>query len=918
MEPWEIAQQQKAALPPASDAVPASLPANSVAPAAIDPSQFKPWEWAKRQKRELAPHWEEQRRKINEEYMRQRGFVGGVDYRTGIQSPSFRAGFARMETPEERVRWLESNVGEAGHDWAYDPAERFLVSPEKAREHGIDTDKWVAIDPVTLDWGDISDFAGQHGPATAAGIAAGIATGGLGTIPAMALTGMAAGGAKAIDEGIEELQGYNEQTKGEVAVDAGLAGGTEALAEGMARAATPLFRMALGPARQPQGWYNPITSVGPVQSRVPQGRLDAARMAKEQGFLVSPAQIQGDTGGFIYPRIEAAARNLFGDPTVPLNVRAFFDNYNAIAKEAGAPTLSPDAFADSLSRMVGHLDDKAVQLGRLETQAGEQVRKDILDRAYEASQRSSYAEAMLPTSPAPYSGRRPTSREEAGEIVKQRLRSERQEFSRAADARLSEWQRQNDGVFLDASSVIDVADDFLNRGVVRTVKNEEGEEVAARISGLNQEAQEFVKQIAKMDPEQAAVDMHALRKTLREKAWNPDVLPSVPQHVAAKMLRAVDGAMETTGLREFNQWYREGISRFDDAEVLRIARDTSAGGSLKPERIADFVIAPGKTTLPKQVRELIGEDAWQDVLSAHYRGMLDDVTVAGKVDTRQLAARVRRLGPSLESAYGRDGAARIRRYADELSLREGSASANVLAGADKNLLSALSRRKAQVDGETALLKSRFVEHVRSGAYNPDRLVDVLMQPNNQSLVAEARTILGKDSDAWRGIQGAVAGRLLQSGYNTKGQFGDYLQPQITATGVKDAFDKLHRLQAEEILGPQLAQRIDAFGRSVALSMTRPSMRGGQLMTAAMALHPINNLGRVAQFKILERMLLNPKFIKWMTEGYSAPKARFLARQLGRVASRVATSPGLGQGELEQVSDEFLGFIEEQTGVRDGR
>ena len=69
----------------------------------------------------------------------------GIDYETGVPDTLFRAGFSAMDTPEERVTYMDAKLGPSS--WFQDSAGRYIIQPEAMVEK----------------FGDTSDEASRHG-----------------------------------------------------------------------------------------------------------------------------------------------------------------------------------------------------------------------------------------------------------------------------------------------------------------------------------------------------------------------------------------------------------------------------------------------------------------------------------------------------------------------------------------------------------------------------------------------------------------------------------------------------------------------------------------------------------------------------------------------------------------------------------
>ena len=164
----------------------------------------------------------------------------GVDYTSGLQDFRIRAGFANKEKDSEKAAYLESQVGADG--FRQDKGKRFIITKKGREALGMPDGPEFAVDEegFSLKY-DTADFIGEAGVPLTVGLVASVLTGGLGTIPAMAIVGGATATGKLLDEAFEAAQGYQRQTAGEIAKDAAWEGVFGATGEGVGRGLSRVF-----------------------------------------------------------------------------------------------------------------------------------------------------------------------------------------------------------------------------------------------------------------------------------------------------------------------------------------------------------------------------------------------------------------------------------------------------------------------------------------------------------------------------------------------------------------------------------------------------------------------------------------------------------------------------------------------------
>ncbi len=192
-------------------------------------------------------------------YRRDYGEIPGDTYsfdqkeklQSEITDKSFRFNLGRMDTEEEKFNYIQDVMGsqnavsqDASGAYIIDQA---LVSPEAREEFNLSESGKIYADKPGFTWYDLVDFGGEAGPALGGAIAASMYVAGapitfsLSGLGVLATVGLGAGLSKGVDEAIEQFEGYNKQSLGEV----GSAIATEAAiamaGEGAGRAITKAF-----------------------------------------------------------------------------------------------------------------------------------------------------------------------------------------------------------------------------------------------------------------------------------------------------------------------------------------------------------------------------------------------------------------------------------------------------------------------------------------------------------------------------------------------------------------------------------------------------------------------------------------------------------------------------------------------------
>jgi hypothetical protein len=201
-----------------------------------------------------------------------------------IKDAFLRYEVGRMDDDNEKenllsIKFGEDTVERVGPDtFIIDQAK---VAPEIRRKYGLGDTGKIYFDKPGFSALDLADFGGEEGPVVAGAIGASIAASSLGWWPAMAVVGTTAMAVKAVDEGIEWLQGLNRQSAGEVAAQIAIEGPLTAFFEGTGR----VFSWGLGRVFKGPGPQVSSQRIAEIKATTGKTTKQSTRIAKEQARL---------------------------------------------------------------------------------------------------------------------------------------------------------------------------------------------------------------------------------------------------------------------------------------------------------------------------------------------------------------------------------------------------------------------------------------------------------------------------------------------------------------------------------------------------------------------------------------------------------------------------------------------------------
>ena len=300
-----------------------------------------------------------------------------------IKSNSLRFQVARGDDDEEKAGVLTELLGEGTFERVGEDTfvvDQSKVDPEIRKRYGLGDTGKVYVDKPGLTWSDLTDVAGEVGAPLTGAVGASLAVAGMATLPAMLIVGGTAAAFKAVDEGIEWLQGRNRQSAGEVATNIAIEGVLNAFFEGAGRYIVKgLGRLFKGPGPEVSS-----ARIAEIQQTTGKSLGTATRQAQEeirQGYAQAvragaAPTIQAATGKSLAARVLAINEKILPNPKVARRnvryiesilkdvqsgalkqedaLRLMKSEYDAIAASVNTKLADPE----KMYRVIqGHLDD---------------------------------------------------------------------------------------------------------------------------------------------------------------------------------------------------------------------------------------------------------------------------------------------------------------------------------------------------------------------------------------------------------------------------------------------------------------------------------------------------------------------------------------------------------------------------------
>ena len=852
---------------------------------------------------------------------------------TGLKNKSFRRKLGFMDTGEEKENFMTKTLGAGkGEGWVMDKYGRYAIMPEYREALGATPgDKPLIIDnPDGFEREDISDLAGSA-PEIVSAIAASIATRNYGTGAAMMASGAATGSAKALEEGFEtglDLLGFpasQEQSLGEVgkdvAFEAAIGAGGEA--GGRLLLGTGKYLFSPGEVRVPTGntgvfnfktyTYQPKVDAasGPGQRQT----YDLVRELLDEGaipdvYKATNRKVLGRTAGLIE---EVLGYNTLKNTK---NVKYMSDRINGFLSDEGLETFEP-----FMNNVFPKLNEE--QLGALiqaKRNAAATVTEESANSALQILKNAIKEES---TKTADVSGKAPS---EVGEVVVKNVTDAFDNFRATTNTLYDEADQLLKGrAIIPTQPIKKVAADLLE-GLPKTADGK----VSA---GFNDDTVKMLQDILNTTDYISAGQMARYRTLFSQSAFDPDMLKGfdivkfnllkeganeafdVALNNGVKGFRYVDASGNTvlgtkkitdpkeleninTGLellKNAKKTYAEGIDLFDN----RLVKSLTKKDGVDPGLIIQTIVTRNS---PKRIKDVINAtddpEATRKMLQAgHYDSMLVNATdVDGNFSVSRVLSQIKQMGTSYPALYG-DSAPIIKSSLEQLSSAIKYVPKEDMIRITKSLTSALDEGKpgmftkevkAYVDATNKrfdFLDNNFNKAIEK--YSPEEVVPWLINRAKTTDIVDFMNYYGKESDEFIGFKQTYMQNVLDSMFVTQKEspVAAFLNGENLVKFLKKE-GQVSKLNA--VFGAETTQAIEKFAQKASFLTSKAGQEGGGFAAANIGLHPLDNLGKLAQLKILGGVLSNPKTLKYLTTIIENPSKRAVGFAVTNLGTDVIT------------------------------
>jgi hypothetical protein len=795
----------------------------------------------------------------------QKGMFEGFDYSTGVKDAGLRASVSLAETPDEEVAQLgKYGLGEG--DYIRDPRGKLALTPQGAAKFGMETDKNVVIDEAGVSRYDFADLAG-FGPEVGGAVAGAIT--GQAAIP-VPIVGAAigaaigAGGASLAEEAVEAATGTSKQSGSEIAKDAL----TEAAIAGTGEALFGLVAKGFG-----------AVAKGSMPRALNEDQLRAYGESRELGVMPAVGLIGGNP---LISRAQAIGEQVFrGSTRTKKNAQAIVDEVEKLRSVAG--TADPDDLGRVLMEAAKNANNSVKQAEKNAAKAVLRGLRDYADDLGRASEKDLAIDDDL------FNG----------------LKTAVETFDSQAAAKFSSI----DEAIKDAVGNVEV---IPTGQIANAAKDSLRKLQKSTIGGNVTEAKGMLDSLAAVGSNSSFSQLYYLRKNLNDFLMRNPGKNTIQQY-GDPILKQIDAVLDAGNLESMllnsgrmldpqgiakvraasksfgdaRSFFREGSRKLEEigdiASINAIRNEIRNGVRVNPANIANKLVRPNNPESIRRLETVLGDVTDFAALKQRVGGewirknlgaAVNDLDPK-KFNGYKFKQAIDDLGSTADELFGQVVARQLRDLGDELAATSLSKVDDTVIRAVEDVLagSALGDKGPSI----GLLKNLALAQRDAHEVMSNSLIRKLSSPNMDpmeaaSLVANAATKPDDINRIMKYFANQQSAKDKIRGYYMENLIGDFGDSFMTDPKQLKAFG--NRLQKEyksgklgALFGDQMAKDMNKFGR--VLVFNSQTVDGGGIVAAGIATSPFKNLGKLARYSVIGRLLSSDLFYKNIDAQYAA-------------------------------------------------
>lgn len=694
-----------------------------------------------------------------------------------------------------------------------------------------------------------ADLAGDVAPVGGM-VAGGIVGAPAGILGSMGMSGVGAAGGEAANKLIKQALGLNLQGPGETAADIGMQGLTGVAAEGLGQAARLVGRSALAP-------YAERSVFGPNEAAKPAYREQMANVGEAIDMGLTPRVGSFAPAAGLVQRSQNAGFRLFGDPLGLKNRPIIEAGRQELAGQVGAAgEMTPEVVARSGEA----INPRLAAAADTTLQGAEQKATAAMG---DASKLIQQAQDRITQSVGQPKGGLATSVEADIRASKDAFRTKASELYAPVDAMAGKPLVPTQGI----------------KDVMKTIIEEGPQTEAGKPLLASDAIKAFAKDISALPENITFQQMQIARTTLRDKSALDALNAGLSERQAARLAgaanQAFDGASKTlpeaanatNALRRADAYYAAGVKRYNDLSVEALVKDATQTGHIQPEKVAQYIAAPGQTDKLMRIKKVVSPETFAEVGKEKWGQLVGASTdsLTADVSGKKLADRLAQMGNSLDALYGPTQAAQMRTLSQQLAALDGKLPAEALQGG--NITDAIKKAVSAQQEFKKLASSNYINMVKSGGTESLRAADWLTLPQNRLELRNTIRTFGATSPEANALREYLARKIFVSmevpASAVEQKFGSTV---LRGEPLQQTLKSYGRPYLEEVFGKEWSDKVHSFANKVEIGTRYNPQDSGGLAAAALGLRWMHHLLDLAKFYSIGWATAKSPVITYMTKG----------------------------------------------------
>ena len=350
-------------------------------------------------------------------------------------------------------------------------------------------------------------------------------------------------------------------------------------------------------------------------------------------------------------------------------------------------------------------------------------------------------------------------------------------------------------------------------------------------------------------------------------------------------------ALGVKKLKEARDSYREGMTRFDNVVISRLAKEAGQSGGVEADAVIPYLVKNNNPGNLQYFLKALPDDATREnILGQLRRGHFDEALTkamdpeSGQVSARRLLVAFKNLGRTGRTLYG-DEYTSVMAQLQQLSRAQAKLSPEIIEelAEQPGQIPALLRKQFKLQQEEDVILKQTWSTRTAGTSSPE-VLDWIVRKASIKELREAREFFGPDSVEFRTIRQRSMQNLLDNIYHRSDE--NPVEMVLNGRAFLEEIETIGMPKLRELFGEDIALGLENYAKKASFLTSKPKGLSGGLVAANIALNPLDNISTLLRLKLLGQLLSSPTSLRWLTNIVENPGTRTAARAATRLSGQI--------------------------------